>query len=236
MTEFQMEAELLHEFIRLGARSPAYPPIVGSGANSCILHYTENVATLNETDVLLIDAGAEYDGYASDITRTLPVGGEFSREQRAIYDLVLDAQLAAIEQVRPGKHWNDPHEAAVKVLTEGLMHLGILHGRTRTLIKDQAYSRYYMHRTGHWLGMDVHDVGEYKLEGEWRKLEPGMVMTVEPGLYLKAQRGLAKKWWNIGVRIEDDVLVTRQGCEVLSKDAPKTADDVEAVMAVDAAA
>ena len=236
MTEYQIEAELVHEFMRQGARSPAYPPIVGGGANSCILHYTENTEELGAADMLLIDAGAEFEGYASDITRTFPVGGEFSREQRAVYDLVLEAQLAAIEQVRPGRHWNDPHEAAVKVLTEGLVALGILHGRSRSLIKEQAYCRYYMHRTGHWLGMDVHDVGDYKLEGEWRKLEPGMVLTVEPGLYLKAQRGLAKKWWDIGVRIEDDVLVTAQGHEVLSEDAPKTADAVEAAMAVDAAA
>ena len=228
--------ERVHEFMRQGARSPAYPPIVGGGANSCILHYTENTEELGAADMLLIDAGAEFEGYASDITRTFPVGGEFSREQRAVYDLVLEAQLAAIEQVRPGRHWNDPHEAAVKVLTEGLVALGILHGRSRSLIKEQAYCRYYMHRTGHWLGMDVHDVGDYKLEGEWRKLEPGMVLTVEPGLYLKAQRGLAKKWWDIGVRIEDDVLVTAQGHEVLSEDAPKTADAVEAAMAVDAAA
>ena len=236
MTEYQLEAELVHEFMRLGARSPAYPPIVGAGANSCILHYTENDAELTEGDVLLIDAGAEYDGYASDVTRTLPVGGKFSREQRAVYELVLEAQQAAIEKVKPGNHWNDPHEAAVRVLTEGLVSLGILHGRTRTLIKNQAYSRYYMHRTGHWLGMDVHDVGDYKLEGEWRQLEPGMVLTVEPGLYLKAQRGLAKKWWNIGVRIEDDVLVTKGGREVLSREAPKTAAEVEEAMGVEAAA
>lgn len=236
MTEYQIEAEMLHEFIHRGARSPAYPPIIGSGANSCILHYTENTETLHEGDILLIDAGAEYDNYASDITRTFPVNGKFSREQRAIYDLVLDAQLAAIGEVRPGNHWNDPHDAAVKVLTEGMVALGILEGRPKTLIKDQAYTRYYMHRTGHWIGMDVHDVGDYKLEGEWRMLEPGMVMTIEPGLYLKAQKGLAKKWWNIGVRVEDDVLVTKNGYDVLSKDAPKTAEEVEALMTTCAAA
>ncbi|MEX2525555.1 MAG: Xaa-Pro aminopeptidase [Gammaproteobacteria bacterium] len=236
MTEYQIEAEMLHEFIRQGARSPAYPPIIGGGANSCILHYTENTDVLNDGDVLLIDAGAEYDNYASDITRTFPVNGKFSREQRAVYDLVLEAQLAAIEEVRPGNHWNDPHDAAVKVLTEGMVALGILEGRPKTLIKDQTYTRYYMHRTGHWIGMDVHDVGDYKLDGEWRMQEPGMVMTIEPGLYLKAQKGLAKKWWNIGVRIEDDVLVTKNGYDVLSKDAPKTADEVEALMTTSAAA
>jgi len=235
MMEYQIEAEMLHEFIYHGARSPAYPPIIGGGANSCILHYTENIETLNEGDILLIDAGAEYDYYASDITRTFPVSGKFSREQRAVYDLVLEAQLAAIEEVRPGNHWNDPHDAAVEVLTEGMVALGILEGRPKTLIKKQAYTRYYMHRTGHWIGMDVHDVGDYRLDGEWRMLEPGMIMTIEPGLYLKAQKGLAKKWWNIGVRIEDDVLVNRDGYDVLSKDAPKTAEEVEALMTASAA-
>ena len=180
---------------------------------------------------LLIDAGAEYDSYASDITRTFPVNGEFSAEQRAIYELVLAAQLAAIEQVKPGNHWNDPHDAAVETMTEGLIKLGILKGRKRSLIKEHAYSKYFMHRTGHWLGMDVHDVGDYKVEGEWRMLESGMVMTVEPGLYFSPTRGLAKKWWNIGVRIEDDVLVTKDGHDVLSKDLPKDTETIEALMA-----
>jgi Xaa-Pro aminopeptidase len=231
LREYQIEAELLHEFMRLGARSPAYPPIVGGGENSCILHYTENREELRDGEVLLIDAGAEYDGYASDVTRTFPVNGKFSREQRAVYDVVLTAQLAAIDQVRPGRHWNDPHNAAIGALTDGLLELGILKGRRQQLIKDHAYSRYFMHRTGHWLGMDVHDVGEYKVDGEWRMLEPGMVMTVEPGLYLPASRDLARKWWNIGVRIEDDVLVTKDGHDVLSKDLPKEADAIEAIMA-----
>ncbi|MBF8269023.1 MAG: Xaa-Pro aminopeptidase [Gammaproteobacteria bacterium] len=231
LKEYQIEAELLHEFMRLGARSPAYPPIVGGGENSCILHYTENREELMDGDVLLIDAGAEYDGYASDITRTFPVNGEFTREQRAVYDIVLTAQLAAIKQVKPGNHWNDPHDAAIDTLTEGLLELGILKGRKQQLIKDHTYSRYYMHRTGHWLGMDVHDVGEYKVEGEWRLLEPGMVMTVEPGLYFPAARDLARKWWNIGVRIEDDVLVTRDGHDVLSMDLPKDADAIQTIMA-----
>lgn len=231
MMEYQLEAELVYEFMRHGAHSPAYPPIVGTGANSCILHYVENTEEMRDGDVLLIDAGAEYEGYASDISRTLPVNGKFNEAQKAIYNIVLKAQLAAIEQVQPGKHWNDPHDAAVKVITEGLVALGILKGRVRTLIKEQAYTKYYMHRTGHWLGMDVHDVGDYKLDGDWRMLEPGMVMTVEPGLYLPAARGLAKKWWNIGVRIEDDVLVTRDGHDVLSKDMPKTVAEIEKLMA-----
>ena len=231
MMEYQIEAEMMHEYVRSGARSTAYPPIIGSGANACILHYTENSAKLGDGELLLIDAAAEYDCYAADITRTFPVNGSFSEAQRQIYELVLKAQLAAIDAVRPGNHWNAPHDAAVEVLTEGLVALGILEGRVRGLIKEEAYFDYYMHRTGHWLGMDVHDVGDYKLEGEWRMLEPGMVLTVEPGLYFAPRRGLAKKWWNIGVRIEDDVLVTRDGHDVLSKDAPKTVADIEAIMA-----
>lgn len=231
MFEYQIEAELTHEFMQRGARSPAYTSIVGGGANSCILHYTDNDTELKDGDVLLIDAGAEYESYASDITRTFPVNGVFTEEQQAVYEVVLEAQLAAIEEVRPGNHWNDPHEAAVQVITEGLVSLGILKGRVRSLIKDQAYSKYYMHRTGHWIGMDVHDVGDYKVDGEWRMLEPGMVLTIEPGIYLAPARGLAKKWWDIGIRIEDDVLVTRDGHDVLSKDMPKTVEDIEAIMA-----
>ena len=232
MHEYQIEAELIHEFIQNGARAAAYPSIVGSGANGCILHYTENQDEIIDGDLLLIDAGAEYQGYASDVTRTFPASGKFSTAQRKVYDLVLAAQLAAIEQVKPGNHWNDPHDAAVRVLTEGMVELGILKGDPKVLIKDQDYTKYYMHRTGHWIGMDVHDVGDYKVDGEWRMLEPGMVMTVEPGLYLTAgMRGLPKKWWNIGIRIEDDVLVTKDGYEILSKDAPKTSDEIEELMA-----
>jgi Xaa-Pro aminopeptidase len=234
--EYQLEAELVYEFMRKGARSPAYSSIVGGGANSCILHYTDNNAELKDGDVVLIDAGAEYDSYASDITRTFPVNGVFSKAQKDIYEVVLEAQLAAIEAVQPGNHWNDPHQAAVRVITEGLVSLGILKGKVRSLIKDHAYAKYYMHRTGHWLGMDVHDVGDYKLDGEWRMLEPGMVLTIEPGLYMAAGRGLAKKWWDIGVRIEDDVLVTKDGYDVLSKDMPKTIDAIETLMAADKAA
>lgn len=229
--EYQVEAELLHTFRRHGC-VPAYNSIVGGGGNSCILHYTENNMLLNDGDLLLIDAAAEYQCYASDITRTFPVNGRFSPEQKAIYQLVLAAQLAAIEKVKPGNHWNAPHEAAVKVLTYGLVKLGLLKGKPAKLIKDQNYRRFYMHRTGHWLGMDVHDVGEYKSGDRWRTLEPGMVLTVEPGLYISAgSKGVASKWWNIGVRIEDDVLVTPQGHEVLSAAAPKSVAEIETLMA-----
>ena len=230
-TEYQIEAELVHEFMRQGARSAAYPSIVGSGANSCVLHYIDNTRELEDGDILLIDAGAEYESYASDVTRTFPVNGRFSRPQQAVYEVVLAAQLAAIDAVRPGNHWAQPHDAAVGVLTEGLVALGILKGKPKTLIKEKAYSRYFMHKTGHWLGMDVHDVGDYKVGEEWRLLEPGMVMTVEPGLYFPPQKGLARKWWNTGVRIEDDVLVTKAGHEVLSSDAPKGITEIEALMA-----
>lgn len=231
MMEYQIEAELLHEFMRNGARSSAYPSIVGSGANSCILHYTENSDELKDGDMLLIDAGAEYGNYASDISRTFPVNGHFSREQRQIYEIVLAANEAAIAEARPGRHWNDPHDTAVRILTEGLLSLGILKGKLSGLIKEEAYKKYYMHRTGHWLGMDVHDVGDYKLEGEWRKLEPGMVTTIEPGLYLQPHKGLAAKWWNIGVRIEDDVLITKDGNEVFTHEVPKVPEEIEELMA-----
>ena len=231
MMEYQVEAELLHEFMRRGAFSAAYPSIVGSGVNSCVLHYIDNTREMKDGDILLIDAGAEYEGYASDVTRTFPVSGRFSDHQRAVYEIVLAAQLAAIDAVKPGNHWNQPHDSAVEVLTEGLVTLGILKGSAQTLIEKEDYKRYFMHKTGHWLGMDVHDVGDYKLGDEWRMLEPGMALTVEPGLYFPPQKGLAKKWWNIGVRIEDDVLVTKSGHEVLSRDAPKSIPEIEALMA-----
>ena len=231
MYEYQLEADILHEFAAHGARFPSYNSIVGGGANGCILHYTENSDALKSGDLVLIDAGCEYDYYASDITRTFPVSGRFSTAQRALYELVLDANYAAIEQVRPGNHWNQPHEAAVKVLTHGLVKLGLLKGRVPQLIKEQAYRRFYMHRTGHWLGMDVHDVGDYKIGEEWRVLEPGMVLTIEPGLYIPSgSKGVVKKWHDIGIRIEDDVLVTKSGHEVLTKDAIKEPDAIEALM------
>jgi Xaa-Pro aminopeptidase len=235
MMEYEIEAEFQHHYKRNGCEH-AYTSIVGGGENGCILHYTENNAQLRDGDLLLIDAGAENDLYAADITRTFPVNGSFSPEQKALYQIVLDAQLAAIDKVKPGNHWNDPHEAAVKVITKGLIKLGLLKGNLRTLIKEQAYRTFYMHRTGHWLGMDVHDVGDYKVGDVWRELEPGMVLTVEPGLYIApgskvGKRAVAKKWQGIGIRIEDDVLVTKDGCDILSKDAPKTINDIEALMA-----
>ena len=228
--EYQLEAELLYQFNRNGA-GWAYPSIVGGGANSCILHYTENNKPLNDGDMVLIDAGAEYGGYAADITRTFPVNGRYTEAQKEIYDLVLASQEAAIKEVKPGNHWNDPHNAAVKVLTKGMVELGLLKGKPAELIKKGAYSTYYMHRTGHWIGMDVHDVGDYKVDDEWRLLEPGMALTIEPGLYIPHGSRGAKRWWDIGVRIEDDVLVTKDGCELLTKGLPRTTEEVEAVMA-----
>ncbi len=227
MMEYEVEAEYVHEFRRHGAE-PSYHPIVGGGENACILHYVENDARLEEGQLLLVDAGCEYDYYASDITRTFPVSGSFSAEQRAVYDIVLEAQAAAIDKVRVGNHWNDPHDAAVKVITRGLVKLGLLKGRVPSLVKEGAYRRFYMHRTGHWLGMDVHDVGDYKVGDQWRVLEPGMVMTVEPGIYIApGLKGVARKWQGIGVRIEDDVLVTRDGPEILSADVPRDPDAIE---------
>lgn len=231
MFEYQVEAELLYEFKKGGSPFPAYPPIVGGGANSCILHYTENNAKLKDGDLLLIDAGAEIDGYAADITRCFPVNGKFSGEQKALYEVVLESQLAAIDKVRPGNHWNDPHDAAVAVLVDGLRELKLLKGSIDKIMEKGEYRKFYMHRTGHWLGMDVHDVGDYKIEDEWRLLEPGMVLTVEPGLYIpEGLKGVDARWWNIGIRIEDDVTVTRAGHEVLSQDAPKTISEIEALM------
>ena len=230
MMEYEIEAEFLHEFRRHDTPI-SYHPIVGGGANGCILHYIENNARLKEGDLLLIDAGCEYECYASDITRTFPVSGRFSPDQRALYEVVLDAQHAAIEKVRPGNHWDEPHDAAVRVLTRGLVRLGLLKGRLPTLIKNGDYRRFYMHRTGHWLGLDVHDVGDYKVGEEWRIFEPGMVLTVEPGLYIApGSRGVPKKWWGMGIRIEDDVLVTADGAEVLSADVPKDPDEIERLM------
>ncbi len=229
--EYEVMAELVHEF-RLSNADTSYQPIVGGGPNSCILHYRENDQTLKKGDLLLVDAGCEYQSYASDITRTYPVGGVFTPEQRAVYEIVLEANEAAIEKVRPGNHWNDPHAAAVHVVTQGLVKLGLLKGRVAKLERDGAYRRFFMHRTGHWLGMDVHDVGDYKIGDEWRVLEPGMVMTIEPGIYIPAgSRGVPKRFHNIGIRIEDDVVVTKKGCEVLTALAPKDADDIEEVMA-----
>jgi len=232
MYEYQIEGAILNSFAQQGARESAYASIVGGGANGCVLHYTENTDKLKANDLLLIDAGAEYDYYAADISRTFPVGGKYSKAQRALYDIVLEAQLAAIEQVQPGNHWNDPHEVAVDIITDGLLKLGLLSGSKKKAIEDEAYKKFYMHRTGHWLGMDVHDVGDYKIEDEWRVFEPGMTLTVEPGLYVPDQHSdVDKKWHNIGIRIEDDVLVTKTGHEVLTEAVPKQPDEIEALMA-----
>ena len=225
--EYEMEAEILYEFNQAGCET-AYTSIVGSGANGCILHYIENHSRLVDDTLLLIDAGAEFGCYAADITRTFPVNGKFTPAQKALYEIVLEAQSAAIAKVKPGNHWNDPHEAAVKVITKGLVSEGLLKGKVPQLIKDGAYRKFYMHRTGHWLGLDVHDVGDYKVGDQWRVLEPGMLLTVEPGLYIPADSAnVHKKWWNIGIRIEDDVLVTKTGNEVLTAAAPKTVAELE---------
>ncbi|QQZ36172.1 Xaa-Pro aminopeptidase [Pseudomonas sp. SK2] len=230
--EYSLEAELDYEFRKGGAKMPAYGSIVAAGRNGCILHYQQNDALLKDGDLVLIDAGCEIDCYASDITRTFPVSGRFSPEQKAIYELVLKAQEAAFAEIAPGKHWNHAHEATVRVITEGLVELGLLKGQVQALIESEAYRAFYMHRAGHWLGMDVHDVGEYKVGGQWRVLEPGMALTVEPGIYIAADnQTVAKKWRGIGVRIEDDVVVTRQGCEILTSDVPKTVAEIEALMA-----
>ncbi|HTM63916.1 MAG TPA: Xaa-Pro aminopeptidase [Gammaproteobacteria bacterium] len=233
MHEYELEAELMHEFISSGARFAAYNSIVGSGHNSCVLHYISNDRKIHKDDLVLIDAGCEYQNYASDITRTFPASGKFSPEQREIYNLVLESQLAAVKAVKPGASWTAPQDIIVKVLTQGLIDLGILKGKLDSLIERQAYMPFYMHRSGHFLGLDVHDCGRYRINNKWRKLEPGMVLTVEPGLYISADiPGVHKRWHNIGVRIEDDVAVTAKGNEILSKNVPKSADDIEAIMSV----
>jgi Xaa-Pro aminopeptidase len=228
--EYELEAELLHEFRRHGAQAPAYSPIVAGGANACVLHYVQNDALLKDGDVVLIDAGCEVDGYASDITRSFPANGVFSGPQREIYQLVLSAQTAAIAQVKPGNAWEAAHEAAVKVLAAGMVDLGLCKGTADSVIESGEYRRFYMHRTGHWLGMDVHDVGDYKRNGDWVKLQPGMVLTVEPGCYVRPAEDVPEQFWNIGVRIEDDALVTASGNEIITAAAPKTIDDIESLM------
>jgi Xaa-Pro aminopeptidase len=232
MNEYELEAEYLYEFARNGSRAPAYNSIVAGGENACILHYTENSQTLRDGDLVLIDAGCEYEYYASDITRTFPVNGKFSAEQKAVYEVVLEAQLEAIKTIKPGAHWDEPHNRTVEVITEGLVELGLLKGKVATLIEESAYRDFYMHRAGHWLGMDVHDVGDYKIEGDWRLLEPGMVMTVEPGIYIASNNtNVDAKWRGIGIRIEDDVAVTRKGNEILTSGLAKTVDEIESFMA-----
>ena len=226
--EYEVMAEVLHEF-RSHNADTSYHPIVGGGANACVMHYRNNDQPLCDGDLLLLDAGCEHDFYASDITRTFPVNGRFSAAQRAVYEVVLEAQLAAIDKVRPGNHWNQPHEAAVRVITQGLVRLGLLEGTVPKLIREQEYQRFFNHRTGHWLGLDVHDVGDYKVGGEWRVLEAGMALTVEPGIYIRPAADVPKEFWNIGVRIEDDVLVTTQAPEVLTAALEKTPDAIESL-------
>jgi len=230
MYEYQLDAELTRTFMAAGSRWPAYPSIVGTGDNACILHYTRNDAQIQDGDLILIDAGCELDFYASDITRTFPANGKFSPEQKALYQLVLDSQYAAIEQVAEGKSWNDFHDAALKVLVEGLVGLGLLQGDVDALIESGEYRRFYMHKTGHWLGMDVHDVGEYRVDGQPRLLECGMVLTVEPGLYIAPDdETVEARWRGIGIRIEDDVVVRQGGCEILTRNVPKTVEEIEAL-------
>jgi Xaa-Pro aminopeptidase len=228
MYEYQLEAEYLYAFNKNGARSPAYNSIVGGGNNSCILHYVENNAELQDGDLVLVDAGCEYQYYASDVTRTFPVNGKFSPEQREIYSIVLEAHKQSMEQAKPGNKWNLMHEKSVEVIVEGLLSIGLLQGSRDEIIDKGEYSKFYMHRIGHWLGMDVHDVGSYKQDGDWRPLEEGMVMTVEPGIYiLDSMEGVDDKWKGIGVRIEDDIAITDSGFEILTPDVPRTIEEVE---------
>jgi Xaa-Pro aminopeptidase len=231
LKENEVEAEFLHEFYRKGAQSPAYTSIVAGGANACTLHYNANNCMLNDGDLLLIDAGCELDGYASDITRTFPVNGKFSAPQRDLYELVLNAQLAAIDVAKPKNHWNAPHEAALKVLIQGFIDFKLCKGSFDEVLENQSFRKFYMHRTGHWLGLDVHDAGEYKDKaGNWSLLEAGNTLTVEPGCYVRPADNVPKHFWNIGIRIEDDVLITKTGNEVLTKNAVKTVVDIENIM------
>jgi len=251
LREYELEAELLHEFRRQGAEGPAYTSIVAAGRNACILHYRAGHTELREGELCLIDAGCEYGSYASDITRTFPVGGRFSGPQRALYELVLAAQEAAIAETRPGARKLDSHWAAVRTLSQGLLDLGLLpratHGSAEDVMASAAYRRFYMHGTGHWLGLDVHDAGEYLALDEEavdqpdglggrvvkkpsRRLQPGMVVTVEPGLYVRPAPDVDERWWHTGIRIEDDALVTPEGCELLSRGVPVDPDEIEALM------
>ena len=233
LSELDLEAELLYHFMRNGARSPAYPSIVASGENACVLHYIDNRDTLRKGDLVLIDAGCEYEHYAADVTRTFPVSGTFTAAQQAVYEVVLAAQEAAIERCTTDYHYNAPHEAALAVMVQGLIDLKLMKGSVDGIIESGTYQRFCPHKTSHWLGLDVHDVGDYRLEGTWRELEPGMVLTIEPGIYIRDDEDnakLARRWRGMGVRIEDDVLITKRAPEVLT-DAPKTVADVTAVMA-----
>ena len=229
--EFELEAEIMAVFMRHGARSPAYPSIVGGGENACILHYTDNKDRVADGELVLIDAGAEYGCYAADITRTFPVNGSFTAEQKALYEIVLLAQQAAIEKVKHYNNWDEPHSAALLVIVEGLKDLEILSGSTEEIIETEIYKKFFMHKTGHWLGLDVHDVGDYKIDNQWRIFEPGMVTTVEPGIYIsQSEVNIDPRWSGIGIRIEDDILVTKEGNLNLSKKVPKTISQIEEIM------
>ncbi|MCL2590985.1 MAG: aminopeptidase P N-terminal domain-containing protein [Betaproteobacteria bacterium] len=228
--EYEIEAELLHVFRAAGSQFPAYQPIVASGLNACVLHYTDNGRRMLDGELLLIDAGCELDGYASDITRTFPVNGRFSGPQRDLYQLVLAANHAARAKAYPGNNWDAPHEAAVAVLTQGFIDLGLLKGEVQELIKTEAYRRFYMHRTGHWLGMDVHDAGQYKTGGQWRPFVPGMTLTIEPGCYVRSADDVPEAFWDIGIRIEDNVLITPEGCELLTEGVPREIEGIEELM------
>ena len=231
MREYELQAAIEYTF-RMHDAVPAYGSIVGAGANACVLHYVANDAPVRDGDLVLVDAGAEYRGYAADITRTFPANGRFGKAQRELHDLVGEAQSAALAQARPGVPYEAGHHAAVEVLTEGLLRLGLLKGKLERNIADGTYKRYYRHKTGHWLGLDVHDVGEYRIDGESRLLEPGMVFTIEPGLYVPpGDTRVAAKWRGIGIRTEDDVLVTRDGHKVLTGKLARSADEIEALMA-----
>lgn len=229
--EYQVQAAMEHQFRYLGSHYNAYPSIVAGGDNANVLHYIENKAKLADGDLLLIDAGAEYNGYAADISRTFPVNGRFSAEQRELYTVALEAQYAAFEKCRPGCSWIDPHDAAVKLISQGLLDLGLLKGSLDEVLETHAYRAFYMHKTGHWLGMDVHDVGDYQLDDQWRELEAGMVFTVEPGIYVSRQADVADRWKGNGIRIEDNVLITKSGHDILTSKAPKTIDEIESLMA-----
>lgn len=229
--EYELQAICEYVFRRRGAQGPSYNPICGSGLNTCILHYNDNDRRIEDGEFVLIDAGCEFQGYASDITRTYPSNGVFTPDQKALYNVVLDAQVACVDMARPGVSFQAIHDMAVRTLTEGMVRLGILQGPVDKAIADESYKRFYMHKTSHWLGMDVHDVGKYKLGDTWRALEPGMVLTVEPGIYIPADsEGVDPRWYDMGIRIEDDVLVTTHGPDVLSRDVPKSVDEIEALM------
>lgn len=246
MAEYELEAELLHEFRRQGAQSPAYGSIVAAGANACVLHYSANNGQINDGDLVLIDAGCEFDSYAADVTRTFPVNGKFSAPQKALYELVLAAQSAAISYAKVGARYQDGHTAAVRVLTEGMLDLGLLDknkvGSLEDAITNNVYRQFYMHGTGHWIGMDVHDVGNYREpiappgteEKPYRQLQVGMAMTVEPGIYVRPAEGVPERYWNIGIRIEDDIIITENEPLVLSRDAPKKVAEIESLMRIHA--